>query len=931
MKDIKLNTIDIVKNKYQDVKTNVRNNVADRAGSLSQTLSKHAPNTYPNSSLSRTLEKIAGSKVQDIREDAKKRLERTQDAAAQEQQTEALDGMDKSLTAQLKLVNKNLEKIDKTIRVTGSDGGLLGKYLEYRGLKGTLKGKGTWYNPKTWFNKGAGSTTEAAAEAAEATGATAAETTEATAAAADTTAVAASTGSRVLSGATKVIGRVALPLTGLIAGYSEYNSADNKDQSTEVKTARAVTTGAGTMAGALGGAKLGAMGGAALGSVIPGLGTTVGGIVGAIVGGIGGAFGGEKFSKWISRKVFKSDETKQKDVDTKKELTDNFDTRNALIINKAEDITNKSTALTGNEEGDEEGEGPTYLEKQDAKNLKDLTTITKEAYRPRGLMERLFSTLSAPFEWLRSKLGGGPSTPTGGAPIGAPSSSDAEVPMASSHGTPSSSSSYGTPSSSSYDTPSSSGSTTSSTSGSIDTSNIVAEGFAGAALSGIPYNNKRDGTGMDCSEISQAAYRAAGISIPGTAEAQRKDVLKNGTPVTSIKDLQPGDLIFYHSEKEEALRKAGIAGGGARKPVGPFGATHVAVYLGKDPVTGKPKMFESGNSKTGAKSGVKDFRAKGFIMGGRPTKSGDSGKRVMAALVGNQGGSIPKDDIQVASSDKAEPETTQSTSTQKASSEDFKTVTSPEEDIKKEEPYDVASVALPSDIDSEPQGLVKQLLKSDNFVAASSPAVKKEEPLLDTVSAVEAASNIPASSGTNLPISSTEGLKPETTTNNSGLLGFLNKVLSTVTGAATSGYSDLKDSGGKLYDKISNGISDTVGAGLDTLKNKAQSATDTVMGSWDNLASSAFPVIDGATGAVNRAFSGVPDAQTVKSPESIVLPPRAELTSNKPTTNKDNKVSQQPSYPPTANLPAAEVPSLRTDGMFMVEDGGLNLIILGVV
>ena len=47
-------------------------------------------------------------------------------------------------------------------------------------------------------------------------------------------------------------------------------------------------------------------------------------------------------------------------------------------------------------------------------------------------------------------------------------------------------------------------------------------------------------TGYDCSGLVMMAYQAAGVSIPRTTFQQ----VNVGTPVYSLSQLQPGDLIF---------------------------------------------------------------------------------------------------------------------------------------------------------------------------------------------------------------------------------------------------------------------------------------------------------------------------------------------------------------------------------------------------
>jgi peptidoglycan DL-endopeptidase CwlO len=54
----------------------------------------------------------------------------------------------------------------------------------------------------------------------------------------------------------------------------------------------------------------------------------------------------------------------------------------------------------------------------------------------------------------------------------------------------------------------------------------------------------------DCSGLVQAAYAAAGISLPRTTY----DQINSGYPVPAIlADLEPGDIIFYNNDEHEAL------------------------------------------------------------------------------------------------------------------------------------------------------------------------------------------------------------------------------------------------------------------------------------------------------------------------------------------------------------------------------------------
>ncbi|WP_225847830.1 C40 family peptidase [Streptomyces sp. HPF1205] len=117
------------------------------------------------------------------------------------------------------------------------------------------------------------------------------------------------------------------------------------------------------------------------------------------------------------------------------------------------------------------------------------------------------------------------------------------------------------------DHPSSSSSSSSSSSPSSYTYNGPASGRAAAAIQfalaqrGKPYVS--GGTGpnaYDCSGLTQAAYKAAGITIGRTTWDQVTD----GVAV-SKSDLRPGDLVFFYS-----------------------GISHVGIYLGNGQIVHAP-------------------------------------------------------------------------------------------------------------------------------------------------------------------------------------------------------------------------------------------------------------------------------------------------------------------------------------------------------
>lgn len=101
---------------------------------------------------------------------------------------------------------------------------------------------------------------------------------------------------------------------------------------------------------------------------------------------------------------------------------------------------------------------------------------------------------------------------------------------------------------------------------------VAASGRAAAAVSfalaqiGDPYVYGGTGpNGWDCSGLTQGAWRAAGVAIPRTSQAQY-----SGLPRVSLNALQPGDIIAYYS-----------------------GVSHVGLYIGNGQIVhssrpGKP-------------------------------------------------------------------------------------------------------------------------------------------------------------------------------------------------------------------------------------------------------------------------------------------------------------------------------------------------------
>ena len=105
--------------------------------------------------------------------------------------------------------------------------------------------------------------------------------------------------------------------------------------------------------------------------------------------------------------------------------------------------------------------------------------------------------------------------------------------------------------------------------------------YAQAQL-GIPYQYGGDGpgvngsTGFDCSGLTQAAYKAAGITLPRVAQDQYDATKNNPTGGT----IQPGDLVFFGTSLSNI--------------------SHVGIYIGSNLMIDAPH--------TGADVRIEDYR-----------------------------------------------------------------------------------------------------------------------------------------------------------------------------------------------------------------------------------------------------------------------------------------------------------------------------------
>jgi murein DD-endopeptidase len=77
--------------------------------------------------------------------------------------------------------------------------------------------------------------------------------------------------------------------------------------------------------------------------------------------------------------------------------------------------------------------------------------------------------------------------------------------------------------------------------------------------------------GFDCSGLVQYSYRRAGIHLPRATPAQRQ-----AATLISVRNLRPGDLLFFHQEGKKASH-VGLYMGGGRFVHAPSSGKHVRI------------------------------------------------------------------------------------------------------------------------------------------------------------------------------------------------------------------------------------------------------------------------------------------------------------------------------------------------------------------
>ena len=121
----------------------------------------------------------------------------------------------------------------------------------------------------------------------------------------------------------------------------------------------------------------------------------------------------------------------------------------------------------------------------------------------------------------------------------------------------------------------------------------TARGFAldwALAQVGTPYvwGGETPGVGFDCWGSVQAAYEAAGVSLPRTAQAQYDATTKLGPS----DPIEPGDLVFF---------------GGGPSDIAHVGIASVTASMVDAPETGEDVRVESFPTAFGASWGTESY------------------------------------------------------------------------------------------------------------------------------------------------------------------------------------------------------------------------------------------------------------------------------------------------------------------------------------
>ena len=724
-------------------------------------------------------------------------------------------------------------------------------------------------------------------------------------------------------GPVKLLGRAALPLAGLMSGFSEYNSEENRGETDKVKARRSLAVGAGTMGGVAAGAAIGGTAGAALAPFTAGLSIPIGMAIGGYLGGEGA----EKISKYFAHAMFKSPEAKREIDRDAKQATDIKDTK---------DIMNERLP-----------------EKSFWGKVKDFVA-PDNSNRPKV---DYTSTINAPQPVLDSS-----GRVVSGGDVGSSDASD--------EGIADSARQAAQP----RPLQEKKGFFRRMFPGMDGVVNYLTGGKKDA--SNVGYDNSHK-TGVDCSSLVHGIYEKSGIKVNARTAAGMQHELGSKGLITDMSQLVPGDMVFFRDDTEADNRKNKVGTAANRSSVGAGDATHVATYVGNGEVVeigGKAGIDNKKLKGMKARPYGHDSSGKqtGSFLGGARGKGGikDSAK-VMATLKADPttssavaSNSVPSTvDTSASSNEAIAPTNTKSVEPVKlvdsqAASTHKSTVQTPVDKqlkeltdttvnniIKKEEIAEnidtqqqstaVEQNAAMEKHSSTLQGKILNELSSNVFGSSTDNTAQLAVPdNRATINRLRSGYNkvLPKTSllptGINTDKASAQSLSP---TNE---LSSMDAVQTPISGSQQSSTAATPDKTG-FFDSVGSFFKNTganaVAAYNDTI--------DTVKDAWTgNRAEKSRPVsASGATGlkTANRvAESGAiePMPRHILQPVTANQYPNSALAQDEKSTAtvKSSANSQQPSMARTQMSNVVQ-PRLDTDGIFHFTDAGINLVIMGVV
>jgi cell wall-associated NlpC family hydrolase len=534
-----------------------------------------------------------------------------------------------------------------------------------------------------------------------------------------------------------------------------------------------------------------------------------------------------------------------------------------------------SNEIDWQKEQREAAEDDRSIAERQAEDIKKLNKTTETAYSPSGLFSRLFSNLAGS---IKKFFGFGDK---GQQPAPAPGQ------------TPS-----GTTTPGATDTPGGGGSPPmlqAHVSPTMLQSGAPASGFSGGGgaidkYSGRAYSQNqgdKEKGALDCSSLTTKVYQEAGIKgVSGTAQQQFDQTQKiSGGKHIPYKSLQPGDLMFFHDPDVTGGKKG-------KKGTGRY-ITHVGLFLGKDPKDGKVKMFHTGSTKrpSGVYPADDPYHQKTFVGGGRGAGGAEDSKKVAAAMLGS-GGDPKKTQTELAKLNKDEEKT---------------------------------SSGVPSGANVAATEIKKSEAASAQASSASSSpivATKTAEDKKETATSVVASQGLTVNNKESIPTASTPTLGQQAVTT-PDLASAV--PVSSAGSTKTSAIPEANTMVARQQGTSSKASPIASLPGIQRPTNVFNSLLDNAKTFGGSVLDSGREVVGNVSNSIKNTFTS---AKRVADTGPIVnrtpLDPVYQDQRSVPAEKAESKGSE-------GNSQVAQQPRLSTDGIFMMDDAGLNLVILGVV